>query len=101
MQSVTVRAPAKVNLQLSVGPAAADGFHELATVFHAVSLFDDVVATAAEDVTVSLENPDPTVPLDGDNLAARAAHALAAHTGTDAGVHLRLVKRIPVAAGMA
>jgi 4-diphosphocytidyl-2-C-methyl-D-erythritol kinase len=101
VQSVTVRAPAKVNLQLSVGPAAADGFHDLATVFHAVSLFDDVVATAAEDITVSLENPDPTVPLDGDNLAARAAHALAAHTGTDAGVHLRLVKRIPVAAGMA
>jgi 4-diphosphocytidyl-2-C-methyl-D-erythritol kinase len=101
VQSVTVRAPAKVNLQLSVGPPGPDGFHDLATVFHAVSLFDDVIATPADEISVSLENPDPEVPLDGDNLASRAAHALAEHAGVDAGVHLRLVKRIPVAAGMA
>jgi 4-diphosphocytidyl-2-C-methyl-D-erythritol kinase len=98
---VTVRAPAKVNLQLAVGPSGPDGLHELATVFHAVALFDDVVASAAEEITVSLEHPDPEVPLDGTNLAARAARALAEHTGVDAGVHLRLTKRIPVAAGMA
>lgn len=101
VQQVTVRAPAKVNLQLSVGPPGADGYHDLATVFHAVSLYDDVVASPAEDITVSLETPDPSVPVDDDNLAVRAANALAEHTGIDEGVHLRLVKRIPVAAGMA
>lgn len=101
VQQVTVRAPAKVNLQLSVGPPGADGYHDLATVFHAVALYDDVIASPAEGITVSLESPDPSVPVDDDNLAVRAAHALAEHTGIDEGVHLRLVKRIPVAAGMA
>ena len=101
VQQVTVRAPAKVNLQLSVGPPGADGYHDLATVFHAVALYDDVIASPAADISVSLETPDPSVPVDDDNLAVRAAHALAEQTGIDDGVHLRLVKRIPVAAGMA
>ena len=101
VQQVTVRAPAKVNLQLSVGPPGADGYHDLATVFHAVALYDDVIASPAADISVSLETPDPSVPVDDDNLAVRAAHALAEKTGIDDGVHLRLVKRIPVAAGLA
>jgi 4-diphosphocytidyl-2-C-methyl-D-erythritol kinase len=101
VQSVTVRAPAKVNLALAVGPPGPDGFHDLATVFHAVGLFDDVVATLADDITVTLENADPDVPLDEGNLASRAARALVEHTGVEAGAHLHLVKRIPVAAGMA
>jgi 4-diphosphocytidyl-2-C-methyl-D-erythritol kinase len=101
VQQVTVRAPAKVNLQLSVGPPGDDGYHEVATVFHAVALYDDVIASPADDISVTLATPDPSVPLDGDNLAARAARALAEHTGIDEGVHLQLVKRIPVAAGMA
>ncbi len=101
MASVVARAPAKVNLQLSVGPAGHDGYHDLATVFHAVSLYDDVIAESADDITVTLESPDPDVPLDETNLAIRAANALAAHAGIAEGVHLHLVKRIPVAAGMA
>jgi 4-diphosphocytidyl-2-C-methyl-D-erythritol kinase len=47
MPSVTVRVPAKVNVALSVGPRRPDGFHDLATVFHAVSLYDEVVARSA------------------------------------------------------
>ena len=39
-QPVTVRVPAKINLHLAVGPLRSDGFHDLSTVFHAVSLFD-------------------------------------------------------------
>lgn len=103
MPSVTVRAPAKVNLQLSVGPPGPDGYHDLATVFHAVSLYDQLVAESAEDLTVTLEEISGAVgvPLDDTNLAVRAARALAGHTGTSDGVHLRLTKRIPVAAGMA
>lgn len=45
VKSVTVRVPAKVNLQLSVGPREADGFHNLVTVFQAISIFDDVTVT--------------------------------------------------------
>ena len=110
-RTVTVRVPAKVNLQLSVGPPAPDGYHDLVNVFHAVSLYDEVVATelpGAEPgiVTVAVEDaggglPVDGVPLDGTNLAARAATALAEHVGVDRAVHLTLRKRIPVAAGMA
>ena len=99
---VTVRAPAKVNLALAVGPRRPDGYHDLATVFHALSLYEEVVATTAEDVVVTVEGPGADlVPLDEDNLAVRAARALAAYAGVDARVHLHLRKGVPVAGGMA
>jgi 4-diphosphocytidyl-2-C-methyl-D-erythritol kinase len=77
--SVTVRVPAKINLQLAVGPLRADGYHGLVTVFQAVSLFDEVTVTAAaaDSVTVAGEGADQ-VPSDGDNLALRAVRALRA-----------------------
>jgi 4-diphosphocytidyl-2-C-methyl-D-erythritol kinase len=80
--AVTVRVPAKVNLQLSVGPARPDGFHELVTVFHAVSLYDEVTVEPADvgRVTVQGEGAD-SVPGDEDNLAMRAAAALAKAAG--------------------
>jgi 4-diphosphocytidyl-2-C-methyl-D-erythritol kinase len=75
--SVTVRVPAKINLQLAVGPPRPDGYHGLVTVFHAVSLFDDVTAAPAEtdSVTVTGEGAG-LVPEDADNLALRAVRAL-------------------------
>jgi 4-diphosphocytidyl-2-C-methyl-D-erythritol kinase len=111
---VTVRVPAKLNLQLAVGPPRADGYHDLVTVFHAVSLFDEVTAEPAgrDGVTVTGEGAD-RVPADRDNLALRAAAALrkaipgpvagrgaSTRAGT-AGVHITIAKRIPVAAGLA
>jgi 4-diphosphocytidyl-2-C-methyl-D-erythritol kinase len=74
---VTVRVPAKINLQLAVGPLRPDGYHGLVTVFHAVSLFDDVTVAPAETDSVSVtgEGAD-LVPEDGDNLALRAVRAL-------------------------
>ena len=53
-EPVTVRAPAKVNLHLSVGGVRRDGYHNLATVFHAISLFDEVTATPANDLTLAV-----------------------------------------------
>lgn len=101
-EPVTVRAPAKVNLHLSVGGLRKDGFHSLATVFHAISLFDEVTATPANDLSLAVEGEGATdVPTDGSNLAMRAAVLLAERTGVDAGVRLELTKRIPVAAGLA
>jgi 4-diphosphocytidyl-2-C-methyl-D-erythritol kinase len=103
---VTARVPAKVNLQLAVGPPRADGYHDLVTVFHAVSLFDQVtVKPAARDaVTVTGEDAG-RVPAGQDNLALRAVAALRAAvpdggTGTP-GVQVTIAKRIPVAAGLA
>jgi 4-diphosphocytidyl-2-C-methyl-D-erythritol kinase len=103
---VTARVPAKLNLQLAVGPPRGDGYHDLVTVFHAVSLFDEVtVVSAGQDgIAVTGEGAD-RVPADGDNLALRAVAALrAAMTGAAAdraGVHVTIAKRIPVAAGLA
>ncbi|MGH3255295.1 MAG: 4-(cytidine 5'-diphospho)-2-C-methyl-D-erythritol kinase [Streptosporangiaceae bacterium] len=102
---VTARVPAKLNLQLAVGPPRADGYHDLVTVFHAVALFDEVTVEVADRdaVTVTGEGAS-TVPHDGDNLALRAVAALrkqARGGHRTAGVHVSIAKRIPVAAGLA
>ncbi|WP_055601409.1 4-(cytidine 5'-diphospho)-2-C-methyl-D-erythritol kinase [Streptomyces aureus] len=102
MGSVTVRVPAKVNVQLAVGAARPDGFHDLASVFLAVSLHDEVTATPSDGLTVTCEGRDADkVPLDRTNLAARAAELLAARHGIAPDVHLHIAKDIPVAGGMA
>ena len=103
MASVTVRAPAKVNLELSVGGLGADGYHELATVFHAVSVADEVTVnddTGGVTVEVQGEQADG-VPLDADNLAVRAALLLAEHAGVEPRARIVITKGIPVAGGMA
>lgn len=108
-QSVTVRAPAKINVYLGVGPLRPDGFHGLATVFHALQLSDDVVAERDEPGRVSVEvvaEPGSgvdvdAVPCDETNLAHRAAETLRRYAGVECGVRLRIVKRIPVAGGLA
>ncbi|MEU7582385.1 4-(cytidine 5'-diphospho)-2-C-methyl-D-erythritol kinase [Streptomyces sp. NPDC041068] len=100
--SVTVRVPAKVNVRLAVGAARADGFHDLANVFLAVGLYDEVTVTAADELTVTCEGPGADqVPLDRTNLAARAAELLGARYGIAPDVHLHIAKDIPVAGGMA
>ncbi len=101
--SVTVRVPAKVNVQLAVGAARPDGFHDLANVFLAVGLYDEVtVAASPGGPRVTCEGPDADqVPLDRTNLAVRAAEALAARHGISPDVHLHITKDIPVAGGMA
>ncbi|MFI1565501.1 4-(cytidine 5'-diphospho)-2-C-methyl-D-erythritol kinase [Streptomyces sp. NPDC020490] len=100
--SVTVRVPAKVNVQLAVGAARPDGYHDLANVFLAVGLYDEVTVTPAEELRVTCDGPDADqVPLDRTNLAARAAEALAARYGLRPDVHIHIAKDIPVAGGMA
>ena len=100
--SVTVRVPAKVNVQLAVGAARPDGFHDLANVFLAVGLYDEITVTPADELRVTCDGPDADqVPLDRTNLAARAAEALAARYGRSPDVHLHIAKDIPVAGGMA
>jgi 4-diphosphocytidyl-2-C-methyl-D-erythritol kinase len=101
-ETVTAHAPAKINLTLGVGPRRPDGFHELATVYQAVSLFDEVTAAPSEDIRIEVEGLGADlVPLDDTNLAVRAAALLAERTGVADGVRLRIRKNIPVAAGMA
>jgi 4-diphosphocytidyl-2-C-methyl-D-erythritol kinase len=106
LAGVQVRVPAKINLALKVGAPRADGYHPLATVYQAVSLYDEVEASWAEadefQVTVSGEGADE-VPRDSSNLAIRAARLLAhSYGGRDSlGAHLLIKKSIPVAGGLA
>ena len=106
--TVTARAPAKVNVHLAVGPLRPDGFHELRTVYLAVSLFDTVTARPGEglSLTVSGEGTGPgaggdVVPQDRTNLVWRAAELLARHAGVPADAALDVGKAIPAAAGLA
>ncbi|MDQ4119262.1 MAG: 4-(cytidine 5'-diphospho)-2-C-methyl-D-erythritol kinase, partial [Actinomycetota bacterium] len=99
---VTVRVPAKINLHLAVGGARADGYHDLVTVFHAVSLFDEVTVEAAEEPALEVHGDGVAeVPLDATNLAWRAVELLAARAGREPDVRVLLRKGIPVAGGMA
>ena len=102
---VVLRVPAKVNLSLSVGPLDEDGYHELVTVFQAISLFDDVtVKFGVEGSGIALGASGSTaagVPLDETNLAYKAAQLMVSKYQLDSDIDIHLAKEIPVAGGMA
>jgi 4-diphosphocytidyl-2C-methyl-D-erythritol kinase len=103
--AITVRAAAKVNLHLGVGPVRPDGFHPLVTLYQAIGLYDDVTVTEDRDWsvhTVADTGIDlSTVADDETNLALRAGRALTAHHGSALTAHIEIHKGIPVAGGMA
>ncbi|WAJ44210.1 4-(cytidine 5'-diphospho)-2-C-methyl-D-erythritol kinase [Mycobacterium sp. Aquia_216] len=100
--SITVRVPGKVNLYLAVGDRRDDGYHELTTVFQAVSLLDEVTVRNADVLSLELvgEGAD-TLPTDERNLAWQAAELMAEHVGRAPDVSIMIDKSIPVAGGMA
>ena len=99
---VTVRVPAKVNLHLSVGPVRKDGFHELVTVYHAISLYDEVVVEPGDGISVTVTGEGAgELPVGDDNLAVRAVRAAAALLGRQPDVAISVRKGIPVAGGLA
>jgi len=100
--SVTVRVPGKVNLYLAVGDRRDDGYHELTTVFHAVSLLDEVTVRNADVLSVEMSGEGvESLPTDERNLAWRAAELMAEHVGRAPDVAISIEKAIPVAGGMA
>lgn len=100
---VRVRVPAKINLALCVGGLRLDGYHELATLFQAVSLYDEVTAISSESgITCEVLGLDARrIGPPEDNLAYRAARLLQQEYGINQGVDLLIDKRIPVCGGMA
>ncbi|QKJ19008.1 4-(cytidine 5'-diphospho)-2-C-methyl-D-erythritol kinase [Microbacterium hominis] len=101
-ERVHVRAPGKLNLFFEVGPLADDGYHDVASAYQAVSLYEDVWAEPALEFTISVSGTVDvaSVPEDDRNLALRAARLVAAEIGHPGGVHLEIVKHVPVAGGM-
>lgn len=114
---VTALAPGKVNMSLRIGPLREDGYHDVATLYFAVSLHEEVTAAPREDeaITVSLsersaftdvqyqdgaETVPATIPLDDRNLAHQAAVKLRERLGIRSGVDLTITKNVPVAGGM-
>lgn len=99
---VTVRVPGKINLQLSVGPLQSDGYHELATVFQSVSLFDDLQVTEIEPNEIRIESEGKVaMPLGSENLAYRAAELMREKFEIESGISIKIKKEIPIAGGMA
>ncbi|GAA1454624.1 4-(cytidine 5'-diphospho)-2-C-methyl-D-erythritol kinase [Nesterenkonia lacusekhoensis] len=114
---MTAVAPGKVNMSLRVGPRREDGYHDVATLYFAVSLHEEVTAAPRRDsaITVSLsersaftevqhqvegETVTAAIPLDERNLAHQAAQKLRERLGITSGVDLTITKNVPVAGGM-
>jgi 4-diphosphocytidyl-2-C-methyl-D-erythritol kinase len=99
---VKVRVPSKINLHLGVGPLREDGYHELNTVYHAISLFDELTARRGDTLTLTMEGEGAgELALDDSNLIIRAARALATRGRVPAHARLHLRKSIPLAGGLA
>ncbi len=99
MTSLTLSCPAKVNLYLKVVGRRPDGYHDLVTVMQPLSLADELVLTlGGAGITLDCNHPD--LPLDEDNLAVRAAVMFQEATFQKFGLHIRLTKNIPLAAGL-
>jgi 4-diphosphocytidyl-2-C-methyl-D-erythritol kinase len=106
--SVAARAPAKINVHLAVGPLRPDGFHELRTVYLAVSLFDTVTVAPGSGLSLTVTGEGAgaatgadVVPTDSRNLVWRAAELLARSAGVPADATIGIAKSIPAAAGLA
>jgi len=101
-RSVTVRVPGKVNVYLGVGPREFSGYHELATIFQAVGIYDEVTVSAADSLTISGLGPfADRIPTDNTNLAWKAAELVARACGEEPNINIQIEKSIPIAAGMA
>lgn len=101
-KSVTVQVPAKVNLQLSVGPKESDGYHQVVTVFQAISLFDNVKVSEGDQFSVSVSGDYTNgVPIDQSNLVYKAIELMAEKFDTGKNLDISIEKSIPVAGGMA
>lgn len=101
-EMVHVRAPGKINVSLAVGAVMDDGYHDVATTYQAVSLYEEIRAFPADDFSVSFTGDFDfsEVPLDASNLAIKAAQLLARRAKYRGGVRLEIEKNVPIAGGM-
>jgi 4-diphosphocytidyl-2-C-methyl-D-erythritol kinase len=99
-KSVRLPAFAKINLCLHVLGRRPDGYHELRTIFQAISLHDTLHLSLVSLPGITLETNDPALPTGPENLIYRALDSIRAEIGIRGGIYARLEKRIPVARGL-
>ena len=98
-RSVTVLAPAKLNLSLDVVGTLPNGYHDLDMVMQTIDLYEKITMRTSCDLRLAL--PGSFVPANDKNTAFKAALAFFDYTGLLAGVDMNVYKRVPVRAGMA
>ena len=101
MESTWINAPAKINIGLDVIRRRDDGYHEVKMIMQSIRLFDRLTLQKCEDPGVHLHTNLRFLPINEDNLVHRAATILMDEFDIGGGIHIKLDKRIPVAAGMA
>jgi 4-diphosphocytidyl-2-C-methyl-D-erythritol kinase len=97
--SLTLKAPAKINLFLKVLSRRPDGYHEIESQMQKIELFD-ILHLSRQGESISLSCPGTTLPEDKGNLVYRAAQAFFSAAELKAGVKIILEKNIPIAAGL-
>lgn len=101
---ITLDANAKINLTLDILGLREDGYHEVAMVMQEVSLHDTLSLKKTEagiQLSITIEGQKGTLPADETNLCWKAAALMQQEYGLTGGVSMELVKRIPMAAGLA
>ena len=94
-KSVTVRVPGKVNIYLGVGPREFSGYHELATIFQSLGIYDEVTVSPADTLTITaLGSFADRIPTDSTNLAWQAAQLVARACGQDPNINIQIEKNM-------
>lgn len=101
MDSINLKALAKINIGLDVTGIRPDGYHEVRMIMQTVNLFDKVKITRTSDGSITMSTNLRFLPVNDDNLCIKAAKLLLDEFNIKEGVHIDLEKHIPVAAGMA
>jgi 4-diphosphocytidyl-2-C-methyl-D-erythritol kinase len=100
MESISLRAPAKVNLRLDIQGKRSDGYHEITTWIYPISLADELHIERVKSAQITISSVSPGLPLDEENLAYRAAALFIKERGLSGGVQIKIIKHIPLAAGL-
>ena len=100
MNKLILNSYAKLNLYLEVINKRRDNYHNIKTVFERIGLSDKIVLESRQDKQIKIICDHPDVPCDNSNLCYRSAKLLQDNFKVDKGVQIRIVKRIPVGAGL-